>query len=717
MKKFILSSALILVSLIQGEAQTLITGIVHEKGDSPIIGANVFIEGSYDGTVSDDDGAFSFTTELSGEHTLSVSYLGYESKEVKMDISKMKDMSIRLRESAATLDAVEISASTFKAGDNSKLAVLKPLDMVTTAGSMGDVMAAIQTLPGTQANPDDGRLFVRGGDASETQIFIDGMRVFSPYTRTIQGTPSRGRYSPFLFQGVSFSTGGYDAEYGQALSGVLDMSTIDEANQTETNISLMTVGLGLGHTRKNDKSSISFSASYIDLTPYYWLAPTRLDFNRPFRGFSGELVHRLKTEKGLLKTYVAGDVGSFNIDFLNLNEGTDSVLDLVNGNIYVNSTYRAFVTDNTSYKVGISLGANRDRTNVDGLDIDTDLDGLHLKAGLKTVFSDFMTLDYGLESVWIRDGFELSTPEIVLDQRETQRAIPAAYTSLDYFISKDLAFNLGLRYEHNTQVTTHQIDPRITLAYKLGSASQLSAAYGRYNQEVNPQFARGAQLTNEKATHYLLNYNFKNDDAILRLEGYYKTYDDLITFEGSDQQPSLQNNEGSGLAYGVDVFWRSSKMFTNMDLWVSYSWLHNERLHRDFPEFATPSFSNAHNLSIVTKRWFENLKSQLGVTYTMASGRPYDDPHTLPFMTERSGFFHNLSVSWAYLISQQKILFASVSNVPRIRNEFGYRYADAPGIDGRYASQQILPNDDSFFFVGFFITMSDDAVKNQLDSL
>ena len=224
-------------------------------------------------------------------------------------------------------------------------------------------------------------------------------------------------------------------------------------------------------------------------------------------------------------------------------------------------------------------------------------------------------------------------------------------------------------------------------------------------------------VLNEKSRHYLLNYNFKDEKSIIRLEGYYKDYDDLVTFDEQDFAFRNVANQGSGRAYGFDAFWRSSKLIKNMDLWVSYSWLNNERKFRDYPEFATPSFSTAHNLSVVTKRWFENLKSSLGVTYSLTSGRPFEDPHTPDFMTERSGLYHNVSVSWAYLISQQKILFASVSNLPRFRNEFGRRFADMPDASGNFASELIRPNDDSFFFVGFFITISPDKTKNQLDSL
>ena len=154
-----------------------------------------------------------------------------------------------------------------------------------------------------------------------------------------------------------------------------------------------------------------------------------------------------------------------------------------------------------------------------------------------------------------------------------------------------------------------------------------------------------------------------------------------------------------------------------MDFWVSYSWLHNERKYLDFPDFATPAFSTAHNLSVVTKRWFENLKSSVSFTYSMTSGSPFDNPNTPSFMTERSSYFHNLSLSWSYLISQQKILFVSVSNAPGFKNEFGRRYTDMPDVSGFYRSEQIRPNDDRFFFVGFFITMSADKKANQLDTL
>ncbi|MEI2421899.1 TonB-dependent receptor plug domain-containing protein, partial [Arthrospira platensis SPKY2] len=102
-------------------------------------------------------------------------------------------------------------------------------------------------MPGAQIVGNDGRLFVRGGEANETQTFVDGLRVAQAFNPTANNIPTRSRFSPFLFNGISFSTGGYSAEYGEALSSVLTLNTIDEPTQNQTDISFMTVGLGVGN--------------------------------------------------------------------------------------------------------------------------------------------------------------------------------------------------------------------------------------------------------------------------------------------------------------------------------------------------------------------------------------------------------------------------------------------------------------------------------------
>ena len=97
------------------------------------------------------------------------------------------------------------------ASDERKTTVLKPLDIVTTAGAQGDIVGALKTLPGAQQIGESEGLFVRGGDGSETKTIIDGMMVNKPFFSSAPDIASRGRFSPFLFKGTIFSTGGYSA--------------------------------------------------------------------------------------------------------------------------------------------------------------------------------------------------------------------------------------------------------------------------------------------------------------------------------------------------------------------------------------------------------------------------------------------------------------------------------------------------------------------------
>ncbi len=308
-----LLTILVLFLSISIQSQSTINGIVTNQNGAAIVGANVYLEGTYDGSTTDDEGKFRFSTSETGSQTLIVSYLSYETFTMLGDISLLKDLKIKLKDDVNTLDAVVLSAGTFQAGDNSKVNALKPLDVVTTASALGDFVGALQTLPGTATVAEDGRLFVRGGEAEETQIFIDGIRVFTPYSPTTNNTPTRGRYSPFLFDGITFSTGGYSAEYGQALSSVLLLNTIDEPDQEKTDIGIMTVGGTLGNTQKWAKSSLSVNASYINLAPYLEVFKDRNDWIKPFETLAGETVFRHKLNNGLFKLYAAFDSSNFEL--------------------------------------------------------------------------------------------------------------------------------------------------------------------------------------------------------------------------------------------------------------------------------------------------------------------------------------------------------------------------------------------------------------------
>jgi hypothetical protein len=718
--KSIFTLAILVFSLTIFSQNTISGKVVDEKG-KPVSGANVFIEGTYDGASSTETGNFSFTTTTTGSQTLVVSFLIYETSKTVIDVANFQNKTIKLRESVTSLDAVVITAGTLEAGDKARVSVLKPLDIVTTAGSAGNIIAALQTLPGTQTVGEDGRLFVRGGEANETQTFVDGIRVAQPYGATTNNLPTRGRFSPFLFSGISFSTGGYSAEYGEALSSVLLLNTQDDPDQNKTEIALMTVGLGIGNTQKWKKNSLSVNANYINLAPYQAVIPQNVDWNSPFQSLSGETVYRYNFNNGILKVYAAFDSSKFDINQENINSPEKIRVDLNNNNFYLNSSYKGVFGNNWQITSGLSYGYSKNKINLDSDKVANDENAAHLKLKLKKSFSDRLKLSFGADYfvTQFNEDFKENSGSVFTNGYDAN--IAAVYTEADIFFSKKWAAKVGIRASNNDLLNETAISPRISFAYKMAKNSQFSFAYGDFTQTPNAEYIKYSnnhQFESEKASHYILNFQYNKNGKTFRAETYFKDYSNLVKFDTERAvYNSVFNNTGSGYAKGLDLFWRDGKSIKNLEYWVSYSYIDTERDYKNFSSQVTPSFVANHSLSIVTKYWIKDWKSQIGFTNSYSSGRPYNNPNETKFMNGKTKSYNSLSFNWAYLVSQQKILYFSVSNVLGSQNVFGYEYANNPDNAGFYNRKEIVPTADRFFFVGFFWTISNNKKDNQLKNL
>lgn len=719
MRQFTFFITFLYTALIWG--QTTISGRVTDQKNVAIVGANVYLDGTYDGASTDENGKFSFETTAIGVQHLIVSMISYETYMQAGDVSYFKEIKVRLREAINALTGVTLTAGTFEAGDNSKVSVLKPLDIVTTAGAAGDFVAALQTLPGTSTVNEDGRLFVRGGEAGETQVFIDGLRVFQPFNATANNVPTRGRFSPFLFKGITFSTGGYSAEYGQALSSVLLLNTTDVPDQEKTDISIMSVGGGVGHTEIWGDESLSLNTSYINLAPYEALIPSNQDvrWNSPYESISGEAVFRSKKEKSMLKLYTGFNHADLDIAQEDINFEDLVRFRLKNNNLYLNSSYKYFFENDWSLTSGASISFDSNEIGLLGDKIDTEETASHLKVKLRKGFNNRFNLNFGVEHfITDYDEIFLAPDNFTFESGFTDN-LSAAFAETDIFFSNRFAMKLGARAEYSDLLGEFNLSPRVSLAYKNGKKGQFSLAYGDFYQNPLTENLKFDQnLGSEKTSHYILNYQYTGKGKTFRAEVFYKDYDNLVKYNTEFPQfDSNFNNLGNGYATGLDIFWRDNKNIKNLDYWISYSFLDTERDYRDFRERATPGFAAQHNFSAVTKYWVNDLRSQVGLSYTYASGRPYDNPNTVGFLDQKTKPYNNLSLNWAYLISQQKILYFSVNNVLGFNNVNGYQYGNTPNMDGVFDRRAILPPADSFFFVGFFWTISTDKKSNQLDNL
>ena len=210
-------------------SQNVVSGKVTDEKGGPIPGANVYLEGTYDGGSTDENGYFSFTTKETGTKTLIVSFLSFETYAKEIEVNQFLNQIIKLKESVNVLDAVILTAGTFEAGDKARVSVLKPLDIVTTAGAVGDIIGALATLPGAQTVGESNRLFVRGGEADETQTFVDGLRVAQPYGATANDLPDhvpeeikQDRYERFMEVQQAITAAKLQKRIGQTMTVLVD---------------------------------------------------------------------------------------------------------------------------------------------------------------------------------------------------------------------------------------------------------------------------------------------------------------------------------------------------------------------------------------------------------------------------------------------------------------------------------------------------------------
>lgn len=725
-------------------AQIKITGTTKDHKGRKLAAVSIAIKNSYDGAVSDSLGNFSFTTTENGEITIEAKLLDYKTDERKITIGKENiTINFILKEEITELKAVTVTAGSFEAGDKKRAAtVLSSLDIVTTANANGDITGAVKTLPGAQQVGEQEGLFVRGGAGYETKQFIDGSFVNNPFFSGAQDIATRGRFSPFLFKGTVFSTGGYSALYGQALSSALILESIDlpERSEIAASISSVFVGAGTQHLAKNKKSSYGINYGYTNVALYFELIKQKIDYFKvpAFHTLEGNF--RIKTKKGMFKFY-----SSFNSQTMGLRRANIDSLDLKNAfgldglNWYNNLSYKQNLKNGWKYNLSASYSTNVDdilsqiqtknntptTTGISYIDannftIKNTANVSQMKTVVEKKLRGISAVRFGAE-YW----HSYNKGNFANYYSSLNEDFIAGFAETDLYLTNSIAAKIGGRYEYSSLLQKPNFAPRLSVAYKTGKDAQMSFAYGDFYQkpENNILYANkyiNANLGYTKATHYIANYSKSNSSYNFRIEAFYKQYKNLI------KTIPTYSNDGDGYAKGIELFWRDRKTFTNLDYWVSYSYLDTKRNFLNYPTTLQPTFAANHTASLVAKRFVMKWKTGFNFTYSFATGRPYynfQNDNTGKWSIADEGKtinYNSLSLSVNYLPNLGKknsktfiVLVASATNVLNQNQIFGYNYNNA----GTY-KQAIIPPAPQFFFLGCFLSWgvdrTQDAINNNL---
>lgn len=710
MKKLFTIFILFIICIGSPFAQTIIQGTVTNNKNNPIPGVNIFIKNSYDGTITDNNGVFNLKTTLSKNDTLIFSIISYKTTKIALNhTQKNINLKITLEDELHELDMVTISAGMFEAGDEKKSVVLSSLDIATTAGSDADIVSAMKTLPGTSVSGGLTGLYVRGGEGREAATYIDGLRVPNPFYNSVPDISQRGRFNPFIFQGTYFSTGGYSAEYGDALSSALVLNTIALPSESHTEISLMSLGAGIGHNERFDKSSLGIFLNYTNLNPYNNITEQNIDWNKSVISYQASLIYRLKTsETGLLKIYSQYEEGGMSFFIPDYNYNQDKIkMNFNEKDLYTTITFKEQINDKWILSTGTSFSYNQNNANQYYIKIiETDND-INSRLKLQRSFNEYSKIKFGIGHEY--SDFKGSYQPIGYEKYKTpiEQNYYHAFIEGDWYLTSKIVLRTGFRTEYANILDKYNLAPRTSLAYKTGENSQISIAYGKFYQQPDLKYynPNRAFPGYEKASHYIANYQYMGEERVFRAEAYYKSYDKLITVESINYEYDfLSKLDGAGYAQGMDIFYRDKKTFNNADFWISYSYLDTKRKYNGYSKSVTPDFASTHTLSTVYKHFIEPLNSNIGFTYVYASGRPYNDPNSDVFMSEKTKDYHNLSLNYTYLFKRKNtftVIVLSVSNVLGVDNIHGYNY---------YGDKKTAIKDPSnrMIFLGIFLSIGRD---------
>lgn len=740
-KTFYFLFGFFVIANIAAQSQTTINGKIVNKKKEPIASASITIKNTGVGTSSDSSGFFSLDISVKQNVTLLVSSVGYIPKEITPTGSDSLPIVIALEDEHKSLgEVVVVGAGSFEASDKAKGASLTPMDAMTVAGSGGDIANALRALPGAQQIGETEGLFVRGGTGEEAKQFVDGVLLKNPNFSSVPGVPQPARLNPFLFKGILFSSGGYSALYGQAMSSALILETVDLPDESSAGLFIfpMTAGVGFQKLAKDRKSSYGINTRYGNSVFYNRIINVKPDFFHGPEFASGDANFRIKTSKtGMLKFYTNygySRTGVRNPDV----DSSDlfSSFELKGTNIYSNLSYRELL--GRDWKLDVAIAYNYSKENIRTGLVDDEKRPVLIpqypfdeKNKRVAVESDFgqgrvviskrlgrrQTLRFGSEYFYSRDERRLNDTIAILSDN-----LLAAFAEADLYIVKNVAAKIGIRTEYSSLLDRAIAAPRISLAYRFKDGGQINMAYGIFYQKPeNIYLVQNDGLNFSRAQHYIVNYQKKVGNRLFRIEGYYKQYKNLIT-----TKPNVSNN-GDGYARGVELFFRDKKTIRNLDYWIAYTYLDTKRQFLNYPVSLNPTFASPHTASIAVKRFFQDINLSANLSYTLAAGRPYyniqTDAEGKPQLFDKgiTNTYSGVSLSFAYLFSMfngwknkdfSGIGFG-INNAFGRKQIFGYNYSHN-GLNRIPITQPAPRTYYLGIFMSFGIDRTDDFINDNL---
>jgi len=663
-------------SALSSMAQGIYRGFVYEESSGSIIPyANISLKELPLGGVTDLNGFFQINEIPEGKYTAIISFVGFETQEVPIEIKKLKITSDKyyLAESSEILNDVVISADKIKA-KTQVLTSVTTLDAKTitqfSVGGDPDLVKAIQVIPGVVTTGDQGgQLYIRGGAPIQNLVLLDGMIIYNPFH-------SIGFFSVFdtdILQSADVYTAGFNAEYGSRTSSVMDVRT--RPGNTKRFAGKVTASTYMSKLlfegpigKKNDKGIanqsflVSAKHSYLDQTSkvLYPYAETEYD-GLPFTFTDIYGKYTIQSSSGS-KFNVYGF--SFNdgvkfasdksIDWTSTGYGLDfsvvppSSATLIQGDLAV-----------SNYEINSSeIPGQPRRSSISGFNGGLDFTYFVRKAD---------EIKYGFEAIGYATDLEL-TNEVGTKIRQTESTTEMAGYMTYRFVSNRWVVDPGLRAHYYGSLGEFSLEPRLGIKFSASDVFRIKASGGIYSQNlvaansdrdvVNlfygflsgptnlPKTFRGKAVESnlQKSQHAVLGFEYDLlENLTLNVEGYVKYFYPITNinrnklYEDSPvyaDKPEILKKDfivEEGLARGIDFTLKYTTR--NIYLWAVYSYAKVTR--DDGVQEYSPHFDRNHNVNIVASYiWGDNMDWEISARFNYGSGFPF---------TQQQGYYPQMT--------------------------------------------------------------------------
>ncbi len=599
----------------QSVAQTTtgsVMGVVIEiETKQSIPGVHIAVEGLKRGAVTNEEGRFTIEELKPGSYLLHVTFLGFSKQKLLANVigGQITTLeTILLEEEVYSLDEITVIPGRFSImGDVPLSKQMLPEKDIKNMSWAEDVTRAVARIPGISSSDYSSKFTIRGGEADEVLITLDGMELYEPFH---QRDFSGGLFSIVdieAIQGIELMTGGFSADYGNRLSGVFNMKTRNIQRKSFTSVGISTMNSRFYHegTFANKKGSYLFSArrGMLDLV-FKTIGRTE---NLPnFYDAMGKIEYSISPKHKLsFHALQAGDRATVR----DISEPDFDIHDTKYGNSYgwltLKSNFGERLYARTLAYAGLvthtrngsfSKNDNSDKGTFSVLDkrnyslfgIKQDLDWqtsdkIYFKAGfeIKRVES-FYNYQSEIHDLRVDSNEQLyyydNTKDIQIKPSGVQLAL---YLSGRYKVLNKLIAETGVRYDQTTYTGDKVWSPRVSLAYAFAKNTFLRGAWGYYYQT---QFINAIDVNNgnvnfnpaKLAKHYVLGFEhlFKNG-VNFRIESYLKKYSNLSpTWQNMRDHlevwPESRNDNARVIYNGGDS--KGIEVFLKYDQGGKYSW-------------------------------------------------------------------------------------------------------------------------------------------------